>query len=125
MPFVRVAAALSAVSALAVLGCASVNSASAQLNQSGGADRGRAVFTYWCAPCHAAGPGHPGTQSLEVKYGGSIPAVIEDRADLTPDMVKLFVRQGVSSMPPFRKTEIGDADLDALAAYLGDAPAAQ
>jgi mono/diheme cytochrome c family protein len=29
-----------------------------------------------------------------------------------------FVRSGVSVMPPFRKTEISDADLAALAAYL-------
>jgi mono/diheme cytochrome c family protein len=28
------------------------------------------------------------------------------------------VRKGVSVMPPFRKTEISDADLAALAAYL-------
>jgi len=28
------------------------------------------------------------------------------------------VRTGVSVMPPFRKTEISDADLEALAAYL-------
>jgi mono/diheme cytochrome c family protein len=28
------------------------------------------------------------------------------------------VRRGVSVMPPFRKTEISDEDLNALAAYL-------
>jgi hypothetical protein len=33
-------------------------------------------------------------------------------------VTKAFVRKGVSVMPFFRKTEIGDADLDALAAYL-------
>lgn len=33
-------------------------------------------------------------------------------------MTKTFVRQGVSVMLFFRKTEISDADLDALAAYL-------
>ncbi len=118
MTFLRAAAAASAVAVLAMLGCASVDGASAQ-----GADRGKQVFDYWCATCHAPGPGHPGTQSLEVKYEGVIPSVIEDRTDLTPDMVKLFVRQGVGSMPFFRKTEVSDADLDALAAYLGDAPA--
>jgi mono/diheme cytochrome c family protein len=32
--------------------------------------------------------------------------------------VKTFVRNGVSIMPFFRKTEISDADLDAIAAYL-------
>jgi mono/diheme cytochrome c family protein len=58
------------------------------------AARGSAVFQDWCAPCHAPGPRHPGTQALEALY------------------------TGVSVMPPFRKTEISDADLEALAAYL-------
>jgi len=81
-------------------------------------ERGQAVFDHWCAPCHAAGPGHPGTQGLEIKYGGSIPAVLEERDDLTPPVVKTFVRQGVLSMAPFRKTEITDAELEDLAAHL-------
>ena len=81
-------------------------------------ERGRRVYNYWCTPCHAPGPGHPGTESLEVKYSGSRPAVLEERTDLTVPSVKTFVRQGVLSMPPFRKTEITDAELDDLAAYL-------
>jgi mono/diheme cytochrome c family protein len=32
--------------------------------------------------------------------------------------VRYYVRNGVSVMAHFRKTEISDADLDALAAYL-------
>ena len=40
------------------------------------------------------------------------------RTDLAPTITQTFVRTGVSVMPPFRKTEIGDADLAALAAYL-------
>ena len=35
-----------------------------------------------------------------------------------PELTRAFVRTGVSVMPPFRKTEISDADLAALAAYL-------
>jgi mono/diheme cytochrome c family protein len=35
-----------------------------------------------------------------------------------PELTRSFVRTGVSVMPPFRKTEISDADLEALAAYL-------
>jgi mono/diheme cytochrome c family protein len=80
--------------------------------------RGREVFDYWCAPCHAPGPRHPGTLALEVLYKGDKPAALEARTDLTPELTRTFVRSGVSVMPPFRKTEISDADLDALAAYL-------
>lgn len=80
--------------------------------------RGREVFEYWCAPCHAPGPRHPGTQALDVLYKGAKPGALEERTDLTPEITSAFVRTGVSVMPPFRKTEISDADLAALAAYL-------
>ena len=75
-------------------------------------------YEHWCAPCHAAGPGHPGTQSLQLKYGGRIPAVLLERTDLSPATVAQFVRQGVLLMAPFRKTEIDDAQLTALADYV-------
>jgi len=82
------------------------------------APSGEAVYQHWCAPCHAAGPGHPGTQSLQVKYGGKTPPVLVDRTDLTPQAIAVFVRTGVLSMPPFRKTEVSDAELAALATYI-------
>jgi mono/diheme cytochrome c family protein len=81
-------------------------------------ERGRQIFEYWCAPCHAPGPRHPGTQALEALYRGAKPAALEQRTDLVPSLTETFVRTGVSVMPPFRKTEISDADLAALAAYL-------
>ena len=79
---------------------------------------GKAVYEHWCAPCHAPGPGHPGTQSLQFKYQGKLPPVLLDRTDLTPQAVSVFVRQGVLLMAPFRKTEITDAQLGALAVYV-------
>jgi mono/diheme cytochrome c family protein len=79
---------------------------------------GKAVYEHWCAPCHAPGPGHPGTQSLQMKYQGKLPPVLLDRTDLSPQTVSVFVRQGVLLMAPFRKTEITDAELAALAAYV-------
>jgi mono/diheme cytochrome c family protein len=80
---------------------------------------GQRVYEYWCAACHARGPGHPGTQSLAVKYKDQdVPAVIEDRTDLSPSVTAYFVRHGVALMPWFRKTEISDAELRDLGAYL-------
>ena len=78
--------------------------------------KGKQVFEYWCATCH--GPELPGTVALQTKYKGSKPALLDQRTDLLPPVTKAFVRKGVSIMPFFRKTEISDADLDALAAYL-------
>ena len=80
--------------------------------------RGKAVFDEWCAGCHARGPRMPGTQALQALYKGSKPAALEDRTDLVPTLTETFVRKGVSVMPPFRKTEISDAQLRDLAAYL-------
>ena len=79
---------------------------------------GRAVYTKWCAPCHDPGVTHPGTNALTVKYQGVKPGVLLEWKDLQPDTVRYLVRHGISVMPQFRKTEISDADLDALAKFL-------
>ncbi len=81
-------------------------------------DAGRDLYQYSCAICHGRGPGNPGTVALQAKYGGKSPALLEDRTDLTAGSVRFFVRRGVSIMPFFRKTEVSDADLNAIAAYL-------
>lgn len=78
---------------------------------------GEKVFDYWCATCHGQG-NLPGTVALRTKYNGAKAAMLSERTDLAPPVTKVFVRKGVSIMPFFRKTEISDADLDALAAYL-------
>ena len=94
--------------------CASVAS-----GQDTPVDKGKQVYDYWCATCHGPGRGKPGTIALAAKYKGSDrPALLEDRTDLTAQGIRLFVRNGVSIMPMFRKTEISDADLDAMAAFL-------
>jgi mono/diheme cytochrome c family protein len=79
---------------------------------------GRAVYTKWCVPCHDPGVTHPGTHALTVKYQGVKTGVLLEWKDLTANTVKVLVRHGISVMPQFRKTEISDLELDALAAYL-------
>lgn len=84
----------------------------------GDIERGYAVFTKWCAPCHGAGPARPGTQALAARYGDALPALLEERTDLTPAFVETIVRHGTGLMAQFRKTEISDDDLEALTTYL-------
>ena len=79
---------------------------------------GEAVWKRWCVHCHSTGRGNPGTESLQVKYKGAKPAALLDRTDMTPDFIRISLRQGVLSMPAFRKTEITDAELSALATWL-------
>jgi (+)-pinoresinol hydroxylase len=82
------------------------------------APSGNVVYEKWCAPCHDPGINHPGTHALMAKYQDTKPAVLLERTDLAASVVKHFVRHGISVMPQFRKTEISDAELDALAAFL-------
>jgi mono/diheme cytochrome c family protein len=89
--------------------------------------RGKAVFTIVCAPCHADARGDfgramlPGTDALRIKYKGQVPALLEQRTDLTPAVIRTFVRRGTWSMPPLRKSEITDAQIDEVSAYIADA----
>ena len=84
-----------------------------------GQPRGYVQYQNYCSSCHAAGPeARPGYEALKARYGDKEPAALSDRTDLTPELVRTMVRTGISIMPFFRKTEISDADLDAIAAYL-------
>lgn len=85
---------------------------------------GKQIYDKWCATCHSSAPSNPGTIALAAKYEGEMPAVLEERTDLTPEVVELFVRSGISIMAPFRKTEITDAQLADLSAWLS-APVAK
>jgi mono/diheme cytochrome c family protein len=79
---------------------------------------GYALFQMACAVCHGSGPGKPGTRALAAKYKGATPALLEERTDLDPAYIKQVVRQGLYVMPFFRKTELSDRDVNAIAAYL-------
>lgn len=79
--------------------------------------RGKRAFDKHCAECHAAGHGHPGTQRLGWNKGEAA-ALLEKRTDLSADYIQAIVRRGLFEMPPFRPTELPDAELAALAQYL-------
>ena len=99
------------------------------LAQPSAVQRGNAKFQHSCAPCHGAGVGDdghamlPGTDALRIKYKGALPAVpalLEERTDLTAPVLKVFVRNGSFSMPPFRPTELTDVEIADIAAYIAD-----
>ncbi len=83
-----------------------------------GQPRGYVEYQKYCSACHGPGAGRPGTMALQAKYKGAEPALLDQRTDLTPELIKTYVRNGISVMPFFRKTEISDADLDLIALYL-------
>ena len=59
-----------------------------------------------------------GTSALAVKYKGKLPAVLEQRTDLTSALIKTAVRHGLYGMPITRKTEVSDPELEDVVAYL-------
>ena len=115
----RLARALWVSSVLCVAATAAVSA-----EDNAAAQRGKLKFERTCAPCHGAGPGDdgrpmlPGTTALQLKYKGTLPALLEARTDLTAVVLQGFLRSGSFSMPPFRKTELSDAEIGDIAAYL-------
>ena len=83
-----------------------------------GDPRGYVQFERDCAVCHGSGPAKPGTRALRAKYHGKEPALLAERTDLAPSYVRTIVRHGITVMPPFRKTELSDSDLEDIVAYL-------
>jgi mono/diheme cytochrome c family protein len=116
----QLARALGLTGLVFAAGTAAVNA------QDAAVQRGAAKFQHSCAPCHGPGPGDdgramlPGTAALQIKYNGTVPAVLEARTGLTADVLKVFLRQGSWSMPPFRPTEVTDAEIEDIAAYLAE-----
>jgi mono/diheme cytochrome c family protein len=79
------------------------------------------IYGKWCSDCHSTASG-PGSVALQRRYQGAVPSILDQRTDLTADYVRAAVRNGISFMPSFRKTEISDAELTLLADYLAPAP---
>jgi mono/diheme cytochrome c family protein len=91
--------------------------------QAADAVHGQAVFGIWCTGCHEPLPGHSyappaGTYVLQQHYQGRVPSALEQRTDLSATQIRSTVRDGRNMMPQTRKTEVSDADLDDLVAYL-------
>jgi len=78
---------------------------------------GKKVFDQWCQGCHMDSPFAPGTIFLKSTRNKKEP-VIENRHDLTPELVSHLVRNGFGGMPSFRNTEISAEELNALVNYL-------
>ena len=78
-------------------------------------EQGQKLFRNNCFYCHTEKVW--GTLSLERRRPGG-DALLEKRTDLVPEFVKSVVRNGLGSMPAYRRTELTDADVEAIIAYL-------
>jgi mono/diheme cytochrome c family protein len=97
---------------LALAACAALAAAPGARPRRRGAD-GQQIFVRWCVPLPRRGPG-TGTKLQKYRHRRRP----RERSDLTAEVVKYYVRHGISVMAPFRKTEISDEELAALASWL-------
>ena len=77
---------------------------------------GKEVFEHYCAACHGSSDG-PGTMQL-ARTRGKEQSLLAERKNLTSDYIEYVVRHGLRSMPPFVPSDLTDARLQALAAFL-------
>lgn len=83
--------------------------------QTPSAAAGKALFESRCLYCHD----ERGTGTVMLGHRlGQDKALIGKRRDLTPAYVTAVIRNGVGSMPPYRRSEITDEELQSLAAWL-------
>ncbi|HEY6925356.1 MAG TPA: cytochrome c [Steroidobacteraceae bacterium] len=77
--------------------------------------QGKRLYSHICVYCHSAGVW--GTNRLSKRMDKEH-AVLENRTDLSSGAIQTIVRTGIGSMPPLRKSELSDAEVSAIAAYL-------
>jgi mono/diheme cytochrome c family protein len=84
---------------------------------------GETLFSNRCGSCHLAGGMGTNLLIKQRIMAGEPPesAMLANRKDLAIGYVKSVVRQGKMAMPRLSRTEVTDAELDAIARFLGKA----
>lgn len=87
-----------------------------------GGDR-KTLFEVHCGYCHLTGGMGTNLLTKQRMMMGETPdkGLLVNRTDLTADYVKSVVRMGKGAMPGQTKVDVTDAELDAVAKYLGKA----
>ena len=77
--------------------------------------QGKALFEATCNYCHNARGW--ATERLKARNGEDR-AVLVERTDLDPTYIRTVVRNGLVSMPAYTPTDLNEAQIRAIAAYL-------
>jgi mono/diheme cytochrome c family protein len=92
-----------------VAGAAEKESLNAQQQQ------GKVLFEATCVYCH--NPRGFGTERLKTRLPEDR-SVLTERRDLDPAYIRTVVRNGLASMPAYTPTDLDEAQIKAIAAYL-------
>ncbi|OYU34960.1 cytochrome c [Novosphingobium sp. PASSN1] len=84
---------------------------------------GKVLFQVHCGYCHLTGGMGTNLLTKQRMMMGETPdkGLLANRTDLTADYVKSVVRMGKGAMPAQTKVDVTDAELEAVAKYLGKA----
>jgi mono/diheme cytochrome c family protein len=77
---------------------------------------GKEVFDHYCTYCHGAADGAGTTQLARTR--GKDKALLTERRDLSASYIEYVVRHGLKAMPPFVPSDLTEARLKALVAFL-------
>jgi mono/diheme cytochrome c family protein len=101
---------------LILLGCTATLAAAAELEPlNPQQQQGKALFEATCNYCHNA-RGFA-TERLRTRLPEER-SIIAERTDLDPAYVRTIVRNGLASMPAYTPTDLDEAQIKAIAAYL-------
>ena len=89
----------------------------------GGGKDGAMLYSNRCGACHLAGGMGTNLLTKQRIMLGEPPenGLLVNRKDLTQTYVKVVARRGKLAMPSLTRVEVTDAELDAIAQYLGKA----
>jgi mono/diheme cytochrome c family protein len=81
---------------------------------------GAALFSNRCGSCHLMGGMGTNLLTKQMLAAKRPPeeGLLTNRKDLTPDYIKAVARAGKIAMPRIGRSEVTDAELDSIAAYL-------
>ncbi len=84
---------------------------------------GETLFSNRCGACHLAGGMGTNLLTKQMMMAKRPPTdgLLANRNDLTADYVRSVVRTGKNAMPRQTRVDVTDAELDAIAGYLGKA----
>ncbi len=84
---------------------------------------GKVLFEVHCGYCHLLGGMGSNLLTKQRMMMGETPdkGLLVNRTDLTADYVKSVVRMGKGAMPAQTRVDVTDAELQAVAKYLGKA----
>jgi mono/diheme cytochrome c family protein len=74
--------------------------------------RGEQIFVNQCEYCHGRGLEKGGTHRLRQRYQGAVTEYLQDRDNLTPEYIRVIIRQWSMGMAAIRPTEITDEELE-------------